>query len=408
MNIVVKVRNNILVVLCCSLFFVSANTHAQELTPFSYKEDFSFLTLWGYADAEGNVVIEPQYFEAGYFVEGLALVATSSFDFGNNLTYGYINPAGEMVIEAKYAAARNFSEGLAAVNIGYDSLSVPNTPGQWGYINRDGEMVIPLRFERALFFTDGLARVQINGKWGVIDRQGKQVIEAKYGEIYPFGEGLAAARSAETGLWGFIDRAGNEVIPFRFGRVGTTSLFNFDTQYFNDGKILVREFQRDFYIDRDGNEIIDEAAEIEKLMTAFQQGNFDVAYQLAARATDRGNIDAMNLRAVMLAQGQGVTQDLSEALYWFEEAANAGHAAACGNVGLFYLQGLGVPQNETLGIEWLTKGANLGDEVSMFNLGYLAAQQGRFDDARPWLQQALEAGHPQAQQLLDHIRRLQR
>lgn len=55
MNIVAKVRNNILVVLCCSLFFVSAKTHGQELTPFSYQEDSSFLTLWGYSEHSGSM-----------------------------------------------------------------------------------------------------------------------------------------------------------------------------------------------------------------------------------------------------------------------------------------------------------------------------------------------------------------
>ena len=54
-------------------------------------------------------MIEPQYFFAGGFHQGLARVETKPLQFG------YVNRQGTIVIPAVYSEARDFSEGLAEV-----------------------------------------------------------------------------------------------------------------------------------------------------------------------------------------------------------------------------------------------------------------------------------------------------
>lgn len=66
-----------------------SDQEALALSP--YQED----GLWGYMDCRGNVVVEPKYYSANNFSEGLALVRTSG---GQNGEYGYIDQTGEMVV----------------------------------------------------------------------------------------------------------------------------------------------------------------------------------------------------------------------------------------------------------------------------------------------------------------------
>lgn len=64
---------------------------------------------WGYIDAAGKLVIEPQFAEAAYFQEGKAYVKDTTG------LCGYINSDGTYAIEPRYASATDFGDGLAWV-----------------------------------------------------------------------------------------------------------------------------------------------------------------------------------------------------------------------------------------------------------------------------------------------------
>ena len=95
---------------------------------------------WGYINAAGEVVIEPQFGQAHSFSEGLAVVRTGGLISGK---WGYLNAAGEVVIEPQLDMAHSFSEGLATVRIG------DGTNRKWGYLNAAGEIVIEPQFDSA-------------------------------------------------------------------------------------------------------------------------------------------------------------------------------------------------------------------------------------------------------------------
>ena len=64
---------------------------------------------WGYADREGNIVIEPRFDEAKSFSAGFAPVKQDG-------AWGYIDETGQLVIENSFEDARPFSDGgIAAV-----------------------------------------------------------------------------------------------------------------------------------------------------------------------------------------------------------------------------------------------------------------------------------------------------
>ena len=64
-----------------------------------------------YIDKAGQIVLATEFFHAGEFHDGLAIV----YD-GNTDRWGFIDKAGKVVIPVQYEAANDFSEGLAFVS----------------------------------------------------------------------------------------------------------------------------------------------------------------------------------------------------------------------------------------------------------------------------------------------------
>ena len=117
---------------------------------------------------EGNFVIEPMFDRAFTFRDGLALIRVGSYKTG---MYGYIDKKGEIGINPQFYGAHHFSEGLACVK---DSKE-----GKWGYVNTKGEVVIGYLYDIPADFAGGLAKVRVgnykSGTNGYIDKTGKWV-----------------------------------------------------------------------------------------------------------------------------------------------------------------------------------------------------------------------------------------
>ncbi|WP_295388321.1 tetratricopeptide repeat protein, partial [Thiolapillus sp.] len=63
---------------------------------------------------------------------------------------------------------------------------------------------------------------------------------------------------------------------------------------------------------------------------------------------------------VMYAEGQGVRQDLKEAVKWYRRAAEQGYALAQYNLGVIYNNGQGVQQDKKEAVKWFRKAAEQG------------------------------------------------
>jgi hypothetical protein len=79
--------------------------------------------------------------------------------------YGYRNASGEVVIEPQFVFAQPFSEGLAAVR----------DESRWGYIDGKGSWIISPRYMDASPFHNGLARVRSGKALAYCDRAGNYV-----------------------------------------------------------------------------------------------------------------------------------------------------------------------------------------------------------------------------------------
>ena len=160
---------------------------------------------WGYLDTSGHPAISNQFDSAGPFVEGLARV-----NLGNQV--GFIDKTGKYVINPQFNQAGDFHDGLAAV-LG---------DGGWGFINKAGSYVIKPHFQAVgpSGFSDGLA-VVVQGSYGYIDRNGTVVIKPQFEIAGPFTEGLAVVEV--NNKWGYIDTGGKIVINPQFDGESTFS-----------------------------------------------------------------------------------------------------------------------------------------------------------------------------------------
>lgn len=146
-----------------------------------------------------------------HYHEGLALVEEKA-------KYGYVDEDLNFIIEPRFYFAKNFSEGLARVSL---------HPNKTGYIDKTGKFVIEPRFEHISCQGDfhcGLARICVIDKHdklmlphnGYIDKSGTFVIPPIYRFADDFSYGLAAVQISTLELFGYIDTSGKYVLEPQF------------------------------------------------------------------------------------------------------------------------------------------------------------------------------------------------
>ncbi|ABS62081.1 Peptidoglycan-binding domain 1 protein [Parvibaculum lavamentivorans DS-1] len=109
-----------------------------------------------------------------------------------------------------------------------------------------------------------------------------------------------------------------------------------------------------------------------------------------------GNAAAQYEVGQRYANGEGVTQDMSEAARWFERAANQDLTIAQYRLATQYEKGRGVPQDDAKARDWYEKAAAGGNVKAMHNLAVIHAE-GRgtaqdFETASRWFTQAADFG----------------
>lgn len=194
----------------------------------------------GFIDANGKIIIEPQ-FDYAYdrFTEDVCYAKIGD-------RQGFINLEGNFVVELADSVTRvyDFVNGFAKYSCGY-----------WrnGIINKEGRVIIPAIHEDvsviqdadSLYFKivgkknksdwfmadkkgntigtpcdsilygfkNGLCPIKIKNKWGYMNSLGEMAIQPQYDYARTFSEeGLARVKKGE--YYYFIDKAGNEVLKY--------------------------------------------------------------------------------------------------------------------------------------------------------------------------------------------------
>jgi len=193
------------VVYDASLATVPVGEVATQAPEQTWPQPIEQRGLWGYADADGRVVIPARFHVAEPFsAQGLAAVADDSgwayvdrggaevirphvvdngpdpfsegmARFGTRGRFGVFDERGEVGLEPRFDFARPVSEGMAAVCMGCrvepQGEHTAVVGGQWGYVDVAADIVHPLMWDRVDDFSGGLARVSRAGVWACFDRQ---------------------------------------------------------------------------------------------------------------------------------------------------------------------------------------------------------------------------------------------
>jgi TPR repeat protein len=135
--------------------------------------------------------------------------------------------------------------------------------------------------------------------------------------------------------------------------------------------------------------------------------DYSEAMKWFQKAADQGDAEAQVNLGGMYFNGQGVKQDYAEAVKWFQKAAEQGDTYAQNNLGVMYSKGQGLKQDYAEALKWFQYAAEKGYAEAQFNLGAIYFNgQGvpkDYSEAVTWFQRAAEKGHVEAQNKLKEL-----
>jgi TPR repeat protein len=138
---------------------------------------------------------------------------------------------------------------------------------------------------------------------------------------------------------------------------------------------------------------------------ALYAKEYDMLHQVLR--VDPLDINAQHNLGVMYRDGQGVQQDLKQAVAWYRKAAEQGDAQAQCNLGCMYSKGQGVQQDFKQAAAWYQKAAEQGYAKAQHNLGVMYSKgqgvQQDFKQAAAWMQKAADQGHTKAHLCLGNL-----
>jgi len=164
----------------------------KEFKPASTYPYYS-LGRWGYANKEGEIVIDAVFEKCGFFSEGHAWIVKDS-------KYGIIDKEGEMVIKNQFDDA-----GL--MKYGFIPLKKNNL---WGFLDAKGNQIIPFQFEDYEFKNDSTIHVRQNRQWGIINLNGSIISLPLYDRNFSFDDDITMV--SRNGKKGVIDHNGEVLI----------------------------------------------------------------------------------------------------------------------------------------------------------------------------------------------------
>ncbi len=103
-----------------------------------------------------------------------------------------------------------------------------------------------------------------------------------------------------------------------------------------------------------------QAGPIEDADAAYERGDSETSIKLLRPLAEQGDMQAQYQIGFRYSVGQGVPQDMNEAVAWWTKAANNGLVALQVPLAMLYLQGKVIKQDIPEAKKWLTAAANSG------------------------------------------------
>ena len=100
--------------------------------------------------------------------------------------------------------------------------------------------------------------------------------------------------------------------------------------------------------------------DLQDALDAVDRGDYKTAQKLFLLLAEQGDAQAQYNLGVMVAKGEGITQDINLAINLFRLAAEQGFARAQYNLGVLYDEGLGIPKDHQEALKWFQLSAEQG------------------------------------------------
>lgn len=118
------------------------------------------------------------------------------------------------------------------------------------------------------------------------------------------------------------------------------------------------------------------------------------AFELASKAAEKNNPDAIWNLALCYQNGRGVRKNIKRAIKLFEKGADLGHAPSQNSLGSLYTNGSHIEPDYDKAIDLFKKAASQGNALAMKNLGYCYqfgyGVDGDMQKAIEWYEKSLE------------------
>ncbi|MES2734384.1 MAG: WG repeat-containing protein [Bacteroidota bacterium] len=279
----------IVVVFVCLLGF-NTSTSAENQFPTPSKASSG---LYGYADASGKYVIEPQYEKAmpfsngvarvkksvgwsvinekgkvitkkpyeeiGDYKNGVSVVSIRGYTDGKyNLFYGIISSKGSEIIEPIYnyitydSANSLFIVGKATepdenqASSKKATVAVANAlQARFGVLTAEGKIVIPLQYEAVRDYQFKLfAAKSTDGHWKVFNVQGQEIFKGDYTDIRDFDEEYATVKKDYR--WGILNKTGKIIKPLVYRDIVRTGKFTYNLLPMPQWKVVDQQNNQKF------------------------------------------------------------------------------------------------------------------------------------------------------------------
>ncbi|MDG2087939.1 MAG: hypothetical protein P8J68_04275 [Arenicellaceae bacterium] len=139
----------------------------------------------------------------------------------------------------------------------------------------------------------------------------------------------------------------------------------------------------------------------------YQEGKHKEALDAWMIKAFEGEAEAQFKVGTMFREGQGITPDPKQSVYWYLQAARQDHIAAQYNLGHAFMSGSGAEKDEPEAVRWWTSAAEAGDELAQFNVGrayYMGIGATKDENqAKRWFVAAAEQGESRSLALVNRL-----
>ena len=129
----------------------------------------------------------------------------------------------------------------------------------------------------------------------------------------------------------------------------------------------------------------------------YQQGDYKSAAIEWTKQAKKGSRTAQQNLGELYRDGEGVTKDLKQAVYWFKQSANQDYAKAQLHLGWYYYHGKGVTENRNQALYWWRKaikeGGTFVNSEARYWVGIAHYDIGEFYDASKFFKTLAESGN---------------